>query len=243
MLTDVPGESTDHLHHRGIWTGHGKVNDVDNWKEEDDAGRMVHRRFESVESGPVYGRAVALADWVDHEGAKLLAERRELTFYSTRVFDYDFTLTASEGDVLIGADKEVGWIALRVATSMDVDKGGRMENSEGGVDENETWGQRAAWFDYSGDVNGSRVGVAIFDHPANPRHPTFWHARNYGLVTTNSFGTPIFPGKGEKSDHLLRSGESLRFKYRVYLHDGDASAGGVPGQYGAYADPPVATLL
>lgn len=245
LVTGVPGETTDHVHHRGIWTGHGMVNGVDNWKEEDDAGRTVHRRFESLESGPVYGRAVALADWVDHDSSRLLTERRELTFYATslgRLFDYDVTLTASEGDVLIGADKEVGWIALRVATSMDVDNGGRLENSEGGVGEVGTWGQRAAWCDYSGDVQGRRAGVAILDHPGNPRHPTFWHARNYGLVTTNPFGTTIFPGEGEKSDYLLRSGESLGFRYRVYVHEGDASGGGVAAYHRVYSDAPVATL-
>ena len=54
---------------------------------------------------------------------------------------------------------------------------GRALNSEGDTDR-DLWGKRAKWVDYWGLVNGNIVGVAIFDHPANPRHPTWWHARD-----------------------------------------------------------------
>ena len=41
------------------------------------------------------------------------------------------------------------------------------------------------------DAEGRRLsgaGVAIFDHPSNPQHPTTWHARQYGLIAANPFG-------------------------------------------------------
>ena len=31
-------------------------------------------------------------------------------------------------------------------------------------------------------ANGKEYGVAVFDHPQNPRHPTRWHVREYGLL-------------------------------------------------------------
>ena len=35
------------------------------------------------------------------------------------------------------------------------------------------WGRRAEWIDYHGpDAQGKTVGIALFDHPANPRYPT-----------------------------------------------------------------------
>ena len=45
MIEDVPGETTDHVHHRGLWTAHGEVNDVDNWGEAGDSGFTLHRKF------------------------------------------------------------------------------------------------------------------------------------------------------------------------------------------------------
>ena len=54
------------------------------------------------------------------------------------------------------------------------------------------WGKRADWVDYYGNVAGEIVGIAIFDHPKNLRHPTYWHARSYGLLAANPFGLREF---------------------------------------------------
>ena len=35
---------------------------------------------------------------------------------------------------------------------------------------------------------GQTYGVAIFDHPKNLHHPTWWHARDYGLFAANPLG-------------------------------------------------------
>ena len=102
------------------------------------------------------------------------------------------------------------------------------------------WGKRANWCDYSGPVNGKTVGVAIFDHPKNFRHPTYWHARDYGLMTTNPFGVSTFEGEGPSGEHVLRARDSLRFRYRVYIHKGDATDGKVAEKYNSYVSPPLA---
>ena len=242
MVKDAPGETNDHPHHRGLYTAYGEVNGVDNWSEADGCGHTVHREFAVVASGPVYGRAVALSDWVSPDRSKvLLTERREMRIYNvapSRLLDIDLTLTAAEEDVLFGDTKEGGLISLRVASSMDVPRGGRLENSNGGVGEDEVWGKRAAWCDYSGPVNGKTVGVAVFDHPESFRHPTYWHARDYGLMTTNPFAVSTFEGEGPSGEYLLPAGESLRFRYRIYIHKGDATEGKVAEQNSSYAGPP-----
>ena len=242
MIEDVPGESRDHVWHRGLYSAYGDVNGVDNWTEGEGRGHTVHRRFETLASGPVYARAVALGDWTTPDRrTMLLDERREMTFYRLpvgRLIDVDLALTAGEEDVLFGDTKEGGLISLRVAGSMEVGRGGRMENSLGGVNEGDLWGRRAAWCDYSGPVNGKTVGVAIFDHPQSFRHPTYWHARDYGLLTTNPFAVSTFEGGGPSGEYLLPAGESLLVSYRVYVHAGDASEGGVAEQDRLYASPP-----
>ncbi len=71
MVADVPGETNDHPHHKGIWSAYGEAGHIDNWAEADTSGRTLHRGFESVESGPVLGRFVALGDWIGPEGGPL----------------------------------------------------------------------------------------------------------------------------------------------------------------------------
>ncbi len=242
----------DHHHHRSIWISHGEVNGFNNWAEGEAHARTVHREFEAVESGPVLGRIVAKGAWVGSEGwvsphrtDELLEERAEFTFYNTpqagRIIDLHLTLKALEMDVLFGDTKEGGLASVRVEESMDVrsGQGGQIENANGGRNEDETWGKRAAWCDYSGPVNGKRVGVAIMDHPDSFRHPTYWHVRNYGLMTANPFGlSHYYNDPARRGWHVLSPGESLVGIYRYYIHSGDAAEGQVGERYHDFAHPP-----
>jgi hypothetical protein len=245
MKPDAPGEDRDHKHHRSMWSAYGEVNGSDNWSEEKNHARQVPEGEPELVSGPVFGRLTARNQWVGSDGKPQLEERRALTVYNVgperRLFDYEITFTASSGDVLFGDTKEGGLLSFRVASSMDASKGqGRIENSAGGVGEKLCWGKPAAWCDYSGPVAGETVGIAVLDHPGNFRSPVHWHVRDYGLMTTNCFGDSIFAGEdgAHRGDYTLRSGHSLTFRYRVLLHRGHATDGGVPEAFAAYTHPP-----
>ena len=105
---------------------------------------------------------------------------------------------------------------------MDGSRGGKIENSIGAVSEKETWGKRAEWCDYSGIVEGKKVGVAIFDNYDNVNFPTYWHVRDYGLMAANPFGLSHFIGKNKDGTYILNAKDELIFKYRLVVHDGDA---------------------
>ena len=108
--------------------------------------------------------------------------------------------------------------------------------TNGGHRDGEAWGKRNAWVDYSGLIKDKPVGVAIFDHPSNLRHPTWWHARKYGLFAANPFGIHDFERKPAGSgDHTLKAGETLTFRYRFYIHAGDAMQARVAEMYEAWA--------
>ena len=81
---------------------------------------------------------------------------------------------------------------------------GQSINSEG-VQGREMWGKRAKWVDYWAPISGNTVGIAIFDHPSNPRHPTWWHARHYGLVAANPFGVHDFALHGSVNHGVRRT--------------------------------------
>ena len=89
----------------------------------------------------------------------------------------------------------------------------------------------------NGKIDGKTVGVAIFDHPKNPRHSTWWHARDYGLVAANPFGVSYFEGKKRGTgDMLMKPGSKVTFRYRFVFHEGDAKTANIASQYKFYKD-------
>jgi len=104
-----------------------------------------------------------------------------------------------------------------------------------GVKDEDTWGKRADWCDYSGPVNGKTVGLAIFDHPDNPRHPTWWHVRDYGLFAANPFGLHDFEKKPKGTgDFEIGPGQAVTFRYRFYYHLGNENDAHVAARYDEY---------
>jgi hypothetical protein len=245
-MKEVEGEARDHPHHRSFWTAYGEVNDTDNWSEGKNHAFVRHVEFVSLFGGPVCGGFTARNRWVDNAETSQLDELREVILYQTsperRLIDYAVTFTAGEKDVLFGDTKEGGILSFRVATPMDGSRGGRIENAGGGRGEKECWGKASPWCDYSGTVEGKQVGIAVMDHPENLRHPARWHVRDYGLMTANPFGTSTFEGEagGKRGEYTLKAGQTLRLRYRVLLHRGDASAGRVAEAWDAFAKPATA---
>jgi hypothetical protein len=244
-MKDVPAEERDHPHHRSFWYAHGDVNGHDFWSEGDKAGKTVHEAFTEVRSGPDVGVMRSKNRLVAKDGTVVATDERTLRFYSrtdARVFDFEVTIHASQGELTFGDTKE-GTMALRLAETMRLKPNkanagkptGHIVNSEGQRDD-ATWGKRAKWVDYHGPVEGKTVGVAIFDHPQNPRHPTWWHVRDYGLFAANPFGLHDFEKQPAGAGDLkVKAGESVTFRYRFYLHPGDDKSAGVAERYQEYA--------
>lgn len=214
----------DHIHHRSMWTAHGDINGVDFWTETLESGRQIVKVVsirDSEDSGIVESDEV----WVSKTGNPVIDVFRRFTFKRTvnglRVIDVEIDFEANYGDVRFGDTKEGGIISLRVAPSMRGTAGGTIKNSRGGIGEEKCWGKRAEWCDYTGLVNGRIVGITIFDHPNNLRHPTYWHVRAYGLFAANPFGISYFEGDKSLDGSLtVGKGNCLRFKYRILLHLG-----------------------
>ena len=115
---------------------------------------------------------------------------------------------------------------------------GKALNSEG-LEDRDIWGKRAKWVAYWAPVKGNTVGIAIFDHPSNPRHPTWWHARHYGLVAANPFGIRDFEGQEkEAGDMTIESGKTVTFVYGFLFHEGDVKQADIAGVYQKFASLP-----
>ena len=247
MKEDVDNEAHDHPHHKSLWFTHDKVNGVQFWMEypgknsANQPGKIVQK--EMTISG---NQIVTVNDWTAPDGKVVCSDRREVTFGGTssaRQIDFKITLTANHGDVVFGDTKE-GTMAIRtnplLRLQSDEKRGnhtakGQSINSEG-VEGTAMWGKRAKWVDYWGPVDDHTVGIAIMDHPSNPRHPTWWHARQYGLVAANPFGIHDFEKKpAGTGDMTIKSGESVTFQYRFLFHSGDVNEADIAGKYAEFA--------
>ncbi len=236
-----PDEARDHVHHRSLWFTHGSVNGHDFWGEGRGSGKVVHDGFLKVESGPKTGIISCRNKWVARDGSIICTDTRTHRFYNlpeAKMIDFEITIHASHGKVVLGDTKE-GSMAIRLAPTLRVDGKvgkGHIINSEGDKDR-DAWGKRAEWCDYYGPLAGQTVGVAIFDHPQNPRHPTWWHVRTYGLFAANPFGVHDFERKPRGTGDLtIPAGQSLTFKYRLYFHRGDQKQADIAEQYRKYAE-------
>lgn len=245
-MASPDGEEHDHPHHRSLWFGHGLVNGLDFWTEKPGAGRIEHDKFTAIRGGPDKGIIRSRNKWIAPDGKVVCTDERSMTFYNVgttaRLFDFEITIHADHGEVIFGDTKE-GTMGVRVAETMrltqptgGVNPESHIVNSEGARD-TEAWGKRAKWCDYSGLVNGKIAGIAIFDHPQNPRFPTWWMARDYGLLAANPFGQHEFEKLSNENvgDLKIPAGQSVTFRYRFYLHSGSAEEARVAEHFEEFA--------
>ncbi|MEQ8835744.1 MAG: PmoA family protein [Lacipirellulaceae bacterium] len=240
MGVRLEAEQPDHPHHQSLWFAHGDVNGHDFWHGTLSDSRTVikHCGFSQISAIGNLGTIIANNLW-RAKGKTLISDCRLIHFGvegQLRWIDFTIKLTAVGGEVRFGDTKE-GTFAMRVAGTMKVDSPGKghIVNSLGQRDD-KAWGTPANWVDYCGPVQGQTVGVAIMCHPENFRHPTRWHVRPYGLFAANPFGEADFlPTGTQQGDFTLSAGESLRLRYRVLLHEGDASEACVQDEYARFS--------
>jgi hypothetical protein len=261
MVAEEEKTAKDHQHQRGLWFAHDTVNKLDFWNNEasyttPNRGRITLKKMGEVKSGKDKGSIAATFDWTDMKGEKnLLTESRVMTFYADkadRVFDLDLTLTANQ-EVTFGDGKDgvlgirlrpvLQEVAQKTRATKDKPAGseegvpgtGKISNADGLVGEKALWGKPSNWCDYSGEIAGEKVGIAILDHPENPRHPVRWHARGYGLFAANPWGLAVFTGdKSQDGSMTIQPGQSLRYRYRIIIHPGDGKTADIAALWSKY---------
>ena len=242
MSDDFQDEKKDHPHHRSLWFTHDEVNGNRHWM----SSVIEHQKFLKAESDGKKAVIETKNNWLDQKtNETVCSDIRNLTFgaiQNVRYLDFNITITAEQETVTF-ADTKEGTFGIRVPSSMDVDAkkndpklGGTITNAEGILND-EAWGKRSSWVDYSGPVEGKTAGITIMNHPDSFRFPTYWHVRTYGLFAANPFGVHEFEKNPELSGELvLKKGESLTLKYRVLFHDGDADSLDIPKLFEAYCE-------
>ncbi|HPA41599.1 MAG TPA: PmoA family protein, partial [Candidatus Hydrogenedentes bacterium] len=254
----TPKLAQDHPHHKSLWSAYGEVRLVDGppethdlWAEGDGSG---NQRAKDVTwgSGDAFGWIKSDNVWETGAGEPLIRETREYRFYAApengRLIDVKVTFTAEFGDAEFKDTKEGGIVAVRMRPDICNAKA-VITNALGDEGEKAAWGKPAPWCDFSGDSPAAGwLGLAVFDHPGNPRHPSSWHVRNYGLMGANAFGYSHFIkeayNKGlipENGDLVIKKDAPVTFNYRVYAHKGNVKEAAVADRYADYKTPPEAS--
>ncbi|MGD9722856.1 MAG: DUF6807 family protein [Pirellulales bacterium] len=211
-------DATDHAAmHPGVWLGFGDLSGADFWRNK---GAVKHVNLLEPPLIDADGGQFAVKNAYT-KGDRTVCEEVCRVRFDVGPAGYwitmDSTFSGSE-EFYFGDQEEMG-LGIRVATPITVKNGGRIVNSDGLVNESQVWGKPADWCDYSGTIDGRKVGLLIAPHPDNFRRSWF-HARDYGVLVANPFGQQAFT-KGEKSKVVVRPGESLRLRFGVLLHEGD----------------------
>ena len=127
------------------------------------------------------------------------------------MIDFDFLLRAKEQDVAFGKFF-VGGLAVR----MPWDKANPRQThlNSTGLRDLACEQQRAAWCNVERPFGGETFGIAVFDHPGNPNHPSGWRADEQGLIN---------PNVSALGDWTLAAKQTERFRYRLLVYRGSAS--------------------
>lgn len=244
----LPGDSVDRPHLRGVIIGVEKLatasGGVQDFWENDPApfyrkrikGNIVLQEVNTTD-GADHGTLSLVANWISKQGQLWIIERRTMTFYTkpvdSRMFDIDLSLEAVNEEVTFLDDKDV-ILGIRLGLPFDTHYDGRLVNAIGKMNEAGARGQRAPWVDWVGDVQGEKIGVAVFDHPSNPHYPNRWHIRDFGQINVGPVGGRVYQEYASADEKVyredwtikLKKGDKLNLKYRILIHPAEGPAAG-----------------
>lgn len=237
VTSDQATGGGDHPHHRSIWVAHGNVNGADHWSLlVNPPPQQRHVKFVKVEGDTI----VEELAWEGKTPEPILNETRTIRFFAwpdgSRGIDLTLVFTPVAEPITFADTKEAGLCSVRMAKS--IAKKPTILNSTGATGEKACWGKPAQWCDESGEVDGKTYGIAILDHPTNPRHPATWHVRAYGLMTANIFGLHDYNPKQVAKDAgnlTITKDKPVTFKYRVVIHAGDGTSAKLAEKFAEFA--------
>lgn len=225
-----PRDPNGHSHHNSFWVSHHDVDGIDFWGDQG-AGRILHRRVLEFEDTDAEARVAVANAWVGADGQALLDEERRMRFIPLAdrqwLLILDLKLNAVGKPRTLGKTP-FGLVGVRMAKTIGVkDGGGRVRNSEGGLNEAGVFWKPARWMDYSGRISAEATeGITLMDHPGNPGHPTPFHVRDDGWMgACATFSEP----------RTLTPGQPLVLRYGLLIHAGVPDAAGLDAQFQEFA--------
>jgi hypothetical protein len=221
----------DHYHHRGLfwawphiqiqgehydlWMLHGISQRFQRWLSLE-AGTGTNGATLGVENGWFVGDRKVMREEVRIRATSASGDGRTLDFEFIWVpLDQAITLQGAEG-------KSYGGLTLRFAPRADT-----VITTPLGHGEKDLTITRLPWADLSGCFAGRErlSGAAIFVAPDHPDYPPEWLTRHYGVLCLG------WPGVNSRT---FQPGETIRCRYRLWIHRGAPDVNRLKEEYKAY---------
>lgn len=226
-------DPTDHATmHPGAWLAFGELGGADFWRNK---GHVQHVEFVAKPAVEASVCRFKVRNEYRSDGRTVCQEQAS---YTLRIHDNGYLLewdsTFSGSELFAFGDQEEMGLGIRLATPLCVKGGsGAITTSEGKRNEAEAWGTQAQWCDYSGTIDGQRVGILVIPHDDNFR-PSWLHVRDYGLLVANPFGRQALT-RGTPSRVEVQAGQTLRLRFGLWWYgldqDQPLDPGGVRSVY------------
>lgn len=223
VLRDSP---KDHVHHHALMFA-VSVEGVSFWEEKPAAGRQV-----PTETRPERTRLRQALQWTLADGRVVAREERLIAVHAEAAPRATLLTWRSQlqpppqmSSVTLTGSHYYG-LGLRFVVPMD--KGGAFLNSADAAGESVRGTERlmaAAWCAYRAAVDGQPVTVAVFDHPANLRHP----ARMFTMMGPFAYlGATL---NLWKEPYTLEAARPLDLRYGVAVWDGNTEKAAIDALY------------
>lgn len=231
ILRDSPA---DHVHHRGLMYG-VFLEGVDFWSELPGAGKQIHvsiqGQADQAPGGLAHCRLEQRVEWVAAD-KRLAIERRTIEVWAgdgipATLLSWRTRLEPSaELNALQVTGSHYDGLGIRFVESMD--GVGRFFNPTGDPGKLVRGTERvvpANWCAYTAPVGQKPVTIALFDHPANVRHPagmfTMLQPFAYLSATPNVWNNPL----------PIERGSAVDWIYGVALWDGETRPAAIAELY------------
>jgi hypothetical protein len=238
VLRDAPH---DHLHHHALMYAVA-VDGVNFWEEQTEPGRQLHKRFDDMridrsDETPQAGFSEQI-DWINPRSRELLLKERR-TIKVKSIDDIEATLLSWQSSLAVPPGKKsmtltgshYFGLGMRFLESMDT--GGQFLNAAdqaGEVVRGTEQLTRADWCAYTAEADGKPVTIAMFGHPENLRHPTYWFTMTapfaYLAATLNLHREPL----------IVTSDKPLVLRYAVAVWDGRIDKSKIEQVYHRWVD-------
>lgn len=217
-------EPADHPWHRGLWWSWKLINGINYWEEDRSTGKsqgLTELVRADVKPGDDFSANIELRFRYRPPGQEVvMTETRRLVVLppdaaGTYQIDWTGEFTAGAAPVKLDRTPPPGQggpayggyagLSLRLPHGLT---GWVFRTSEGRDGAAAGHGKPARWVDLSGPA----AGIAIFDHPANPRHPQPWYLSDKPELVF--FGpAPLFDQALEIAPHA-----TLKLRHRIVIH-------------------------
>ena len=236
ILRDAPH---DHLHHHALMFAI-KIDGVNYWEEAQAPGVQMHQGFHSIQFPEESAGATfaSMVNWQESGEVNPLAMREDRRISSHGLVNGAAVATRLTGFMVTKSATLTGGhyhgLGMRFVESMD--KVGEFRFAGGAEGEVVRGTEKLTpgnWAAYTAPVEGKRVTVAMFDHPANPR-PVLWFSMldpfSYLSATINLHREPLVLERDEMSSVI----QPVSFTYGIALWDGRPEDAEIQAVYDAW---------